>query len=62
MPKKPNPTPPHSWPGDEAFDDLDADDFEEDGTEDLPGVEEPRQARRATKPKRASKSNGARLR
>ena len=28
----------HSWPGQETFDDVDVDDFEDDGTEDLPGL------------------------
>ncbi len=31
---------PRSWPGgNEQFDDEDADDFENDGTDDLPGLE-----------------------
>ena len=60
--KSKNPTPPRSWPGDESFDDLDADDFDADGTEDLPGVEEPGQTRPARKPTRATKTNGAGIR
>lgn len=31
-------TPPKCWPGEESFDDEDSDDFENDGTDDLPGL------------------------
>jgi hypothetical protein len=51
MKKKPRlPTQPESWPGDESFDDLDADEFTDDdhSTDDLPCVE-PRQSRRSRK-------------
>lgn len=46
-------TPPRSWPGEESFDDEDVDDFDDDGTSDLPGIE-PRQPRRKRTPKRGN--------
>lgn len=50
-------TPPRSWPGDESFDDEDVDDFEDDGTGDLPGMNKPRQPRRSRNGKRAAPDN-----
>ena len=49
MKKKPHPpTQPSTWPGGENYEDEDGDDFENDGTDDLPGAE-PRQPRRSRK-------------
>ena len=42
------PQPLNAWPGHGADDD-DPDDYEDDGTEDLPGALEPRQSRRTRK-------------